>query len=177
MGLPLRLVKGYDVSPHIKSLQSDGIEFIRGDFCSSAEYVDLVTLFDVFEHIPDPVEFMKRVAQRCDLMGLHIPLDYSFNAAARNLFRSKLEDPGHLLFMDSAWALNILALSGLRVIDYEYTFAFLAPSRHSTLASKLIGPVRLLISKISPWLLAKTLGGASIVAVAATPRGLQKLDL
>jgi len=47
--------KGYDVSPHVRNIQNDNIEFVHGDFCQSDELVDLVTLFDVFEHVTDPI--------------------------------------------------------------------------------------------------------------------------
>ncbi|MHC4116041.1 MAG: class I SAM-dependent methyltransferase [Planctomycetota bacterium] len=169
--------KAYDVSPHVKDIRNEGIEYICGDFCQSDEFVDVVTLFDVFEHVPDTIEFIKAVSQRCKIIGFRIPLDNSINVAIRNKFRSKLQNPGHLLFMDSVFALNLLALSGLRVVDYEYNFGFLAPSGHSTVLSKIVFPLRYLLAKISPWLLSKTLGEASLIVLAITPRGLQEIQL
>ena len=41
-------VRGYDVSPHVKNIKHDGVEYIQADFCESDTYADLVTLFDVF---------------------------------------------------------------------------------------------------------------------------------
>ena len=95
----------------------------------------------------------------------------------RNGFRSKLKNPGHLIFMDSAFALNLLALAGLRVVDYEYTVGFLAPSGHSSTLSKVVLPLRYLLFKISPWLLSKTIGGASLMVIAMTPSGLRDMRL
>ena len=170
-GVGLTKVKGYDVSPHVKNIKVKGIEFVHGDFCETSEFVDLVTLFDVFEHVPDPINFIKLVAERCKIIGFHIPLDYSLNCAIRNLFSKKLHHPGHLIYMDSIFALNLLSLAGLRVIDYDYTFGFLAPSGHKTMLSKIVFPFRLLICIISPWLLSKTVGGASLMVIAKTPKG------
>ena len=167
--------KAYDVSPHIQNIKNEGIEYINGDFCESDEFVDVVTLFDVFEHVPDPIEFIKAVAKRCKIIGFHIPLDNSIMLALRNKFRHKLRTVGHLLFMDTALALNLLALSGLKVVDYEYTFAFLAPSGYSTIFGKLIFPLRYLLAKIIPWLLSKTLGGASLIVLAITKKGLHEI--
>ena len=173
-GFGLVSASGYDVSPHVQDIRHEGVEYVYADFCEEGEAADLVTLFDVFEHVLDPVGFLKRVARKAKVIGLHIPLDHSVNAAARNLFREKLRNPGHLVFLDAAGALNLLALSGLRVVDYEYTLGFLAPSGHKSLLQKLVFPFRLVLAKISPWLLSKTIGGAGLLVIALTPRGLQE---
>jgi SAM-dependent methyltransferase len=169
-------VKGYDVSPHVRHIENEGVEYIHADFCQADEFVDLVTLFDVFEHVPDPVAFIRLVARRCRIVAFHIPLDNSLNNAVRNNFRSKLKNPGHLIFMDSTDALNLLALAGLRVMDYEYTVGFLAPSGRSSALSKVVLPFRYLLFKISPWLLSKTIGGASLMVIAVTPSGLRDMQ-
>lgn len=165
--------KGYDVSPHIVHVSNAGVTYVHGDFCESAEFVDVVTLFDVFEHVPDPIDFISKVAQRCQIIGFHVPLDDAWSFALRNRYRRSLHNPGHLVFLDTVSALNLLALAGLRVVDYEYTFAFRAPSGHSTWLAKLVYPVRAALAKISPWLLSKTLGGASLLVLALTPAGLR----
>ncbi len=173
-GFPSVQFKAYDVSPHVLNIKKEGVEYIQGDFCETDEVVDVVTLFDVFEHVPDPVSFIKTLAERCKMVGFHIPLDDSLNYSVRNLFRSKLHNPGHLLFMDTVSALNLLALAGLKVVDYEYTFGFLAPSGHKTLLQKIVFPLRWLLAKNNPWLLSKTFGGASLMVMAVTPRGLRE---
>jgi SAM-dependent methyltransferase len=178
-GFNSAVFKGYDISPHVVNVKNDGVEYICGDFCESDEYVDVVTLFDVFEHVPDTIEFIKKVSKRCKIVGFHIPLDCSWNFAIRNKFHSSLHNPGHLVFMDIASALNLLALSGLRVVDYDYTFSFFAPSGHNTLPSKIMFPLRCILAKLSPWLLSTTCGGASLIVIAVTPLGLcemQELD-
>ena len=173
-GPKLESAKGYDVSPHVCNLHHESIEYVLGDFCQSEEQVDLVTLFDVFEHVPDPIGFIRRVAERCELIAFHIPLENNLNVALRDMFRAKLKNPGHLIFMDCSMALNLLALSGLTVLDCDYTFGFLAPSRHSGLARKVARPIRSLLAKMSPWLLSKTMGGCSLIVIARTPLGLQR---
>jgi len=168
--------KAYDVSPHVLNIKNEGVEYICGDFCESDEFVDVVTLFDVFEHVPDTIEFIKSISQRCKIIGFHIPLDYSLNFAMRNKFHSSLHNPGHIVFLDIASALNLLALSGLRVVDYEYTFGFFAPSGHSTMLSKIVFPLRCILAKISPWLLSKTFGGASLIVITITTHGLHEIQ-
>lgn len=172
-GFNLVTVKAYDVSPHVKNISNEGVEYVHGDFCESDEFADLVTLFDVFEHIPDPIGFLRLVSERCGVMGLHIPLDNSLNLAMRNQFRSKLQSPGHLIFMDAVFALNILAMAGFRVVEYKYTFGFRAPSGRRTALQKFTLPVRYLLAQVSPWLVSKTLGGVSLMVLAITPRGIE----
>lgn len=176
-GCQLTSVKGYDISPHVATLAGKDIEFIHGDFCNSQVNADLVTLFDVFEHIPGPIEFLREVSRRSKMVGLHIPLDDNLNGALRNLFHSKLKNPGHLLFLDTAAALNILTLAGLRVIDYKYTYSFQAPSGHSTVLSRLMYPLRALAARMSPWVLSKTLGGASLMVLAVTQRYFEEGEI
>lgn len=166
--------KAYDVSPHVRDFRNDAVEYINLDFCASDEFVDVVTLFDVIEHVPDTIEFIKSVSRRCKIIGFHVPLDYSLNVAMRDMFRSKMQNPGHLVFMDIVSALNLLALSGLRVVDYEYTFGFQAPCGHSTTLSRIVFPLRCLLARISPWLLSKTIGGASLIVLAITPHGFRE---
>ncbi len=174
-GHPVSVAKGYDVSPHVKQLTADAVEFIHGDFCASDEAVDLVTLFDVFEHVPDPVRFVASVAERCRVMGFHIPLDDSLNHAIRDKYVKLLKEPGHLVFLNSVSALNLLTFAGLKIVAYRYTFSFLAPSGRRSLWAKLLFPARLLIAKVSPWILSKTLGGASLMVIALTPAGQRTL--
>jgi len=173
-GILLQTVKGYDVSPHVRTLKDDLVEYVHGDFCASDERVDLVTLFDVFEHVPDPAQFLRLVSQRCKVLVCRIPLDDSWNNLFRDRFRGMLVNPGHLTFMDTASALNLLTAAGLRIADYRYSREFLSPSGHRSLASKLVLPFRYLMAGVSPWLLSKTLGGVSLTVIALTEIGLRE---
>lgn len=171
-GLDLETAAGYDVSPHVARLGHESVRFVNVDFYRSGEPVDLVTLFDVVEHIPAPVDFLSRVARQCKIVGLHIPLDNNWNAALRDLFWTKLSDPGHLIFLDAPGALNLLATAGLRVVGYSYTFGFQAPSGHKGLIAMAAYPFRAILARMCPWLLSMTLGGASLMVVALTSRGM-----
>lgn len=169
-------LKGYDVSPHVEDIAIEKIDFICGDFYESGDFVDMVTLFDVFEHVPDPIDFIKKISLKCKYMAFNIPLDNSLNVALRNMFKSKLQNPGHLIFLDTVFALNLLAMSGLNVVDYAYAFGFHAPSGRRTMLAKLLFPLRYITAKLSPWLLSKTFGGASLMVIAVTPVGRRESE-
>ncbi|MGE0360219.1 MAG: class I SAM-dependent methyltransferase [Vicinamibacterales bacterium] len=168
LGFEVAEAVGYDISPHVASLRHPRVRFVHEDFVASGRGYDLVTLFDVVEHVPDPIEFLRLLSQRTRFVGLHLPLDDSLNCAARDLFRSSLKDPGHLLALDTASALNLLAFAGLRVVDYEYVLGFRAPSAAVTVRSASIYPLRAVLAAVSPWLLAKTLGGVSLMVLCRT---------
>lgn len=168
-GRQLTSASAYDVSPHIKSLRHPFIRFVHGDFTESHEFVDLVTLFDVVEHVPDPTTLLKQVARHTSFICLNIPLDASLDLSLRDLWRGNLRDPGHLIILDPAGALNLLAFAGLRVIDYRYTPSFQSCSGHKTALGKMAYLFRWILYSLSPWLVAKTLGGVSLMVLAQTP--------
>jgi Methyltransferase domain len=171
-GHSLSTVKGYDVSPMAKTFVRPGIEFVQGDFTASEERVDLVTLFDVLEHVLRPVEFVRAIAERCKYIGLHIPLDDSIANGIFNRFGSRLNYPGHLIYLNPASALSLMAHCGLRVVDYEYTHGFQAPSGSLTRKQRAIKPFRAVVAMANPWVASRLVGGVSLMVLCATERGL-----
>jgi SAM-dependent methyltransferase len=169
LGYQLTHASGYDVSPHVESISHPFIRFVYGNFNESDEFVDLVTLFDVVEHVPDPITFLKQVARHTSLICLNIPLDASLDLSVRNVWRRSLKDPGHLLMLDPAAALNLVAFAGLRIIDYRYTPSFQSCSGRKTLLGKIAYPFRWILYFLSPWLVAKTVGGVSLMVLAQAP--------
>ena len=147
-------VEGYDIHPYIKTREiSDSIRYINGDFCQIADGIyDLVVLFDVIEHIPDPITFLKVVSGHARLLALHIPLDDSFLSWVRNLPREGLFHPGHILVFDLPAVINLLAYSGLRIQDYAFSPSFQAPSCKKSLSQKLLYPFRSVMYILSPYL-------------------------
>lgn len=171
-GNPTHVVKGYDVSPQVAELTREGVEFVRGDFTKADENVDLVTLFDVFEHVLQPMKFVESIASRSRFVGLHIPLDDSLINGLTNRYRSRLAFPGHLIYLNPATALTFAAYSGLRVLDYEFTHGYTAESGGNTRSQRLLRPVRAGIAKRSPWLASRLVGGLSLMVICATEKGL-----
>jgi SAM-dependent methyltransferase len=171
-GYPVAEAWGYDIHPGVGSIASDDeVHFVRGDFTRSGHPVDLVTLFDVFEHVPDPIGFLRSIAERCRYLGLHIPLDNCVSHSLRDRYGAKLRNPGHLVFLDACHALNLLSYAGLRAVRYAYAPGFRAPSGGESALARFARLPRSMVWRISPWLLSKTLGGCSLLVLAETPTG------
>ena len=169
-------VEGFDVHPDIENRPpTERVSFHHQDFCALdlTDPYDLVVLFDVIEHVPDPIGFLKQISDRATLVALHIPLDNAAFSLLRNLPRAKLKHPGHLVVLDIPASINLLTYSGLRVRDYILTPVYKAPSGKQSRTQRLLNPIRRLLFSISPHLLQKTLGGVSIMVIAQTPLGLQ----
>lgn len=169
------VVDGYDVHPYLPRSNREGLSFISADFCLEARRnYDLVVLFDVVEHVPDPLDFLRNVARFARLVALHLPLDDSLLSWVRNLPRQKLGFPGHLLVLDPSSAMNLLTCAGLRVLDFDYSPVFRAPSGRATILQRFLYPVRAMSYVVSPYLTQKVLGGVSLMVLARTRLGLSE---
>jgi len=165
-GFILKKITGFDVSPHVVNLKTGNITFFQEDFCSRQESYDLVTLTDVFEHVPAPIEFIRKIGELSRIVVFHIPLDDCWAVNIRNLQRSKIKNPGHLIFLDVNSALNMITLAGFKILDFDYSRETLkAPSNLSSSFQKLFFPFKFILFKISPWLASKVFG-FSLVVVA-----------
>ncbi|GGM20580.1 class I SAM-dependent methyltransferase [Dactylosporangium sucinum] len=170
-GHPVETALGYEVSPHVLGLRHEGVEFRHEDFTESGADVDLVALFDVFEHVPDPIGFVRSVAERCDLLAMHIPLDDNVGNAVLNRYRSLMDDPGHVVFFDTASALTFVAMAGITVQNFRYTYPHRWPSSRTSAAHRLAKPLRAMLVAVNPWLAYKLVGGVSLMVLGLTPRG------
>lgn len=171
-------VDGYDIHPYMSQISDiEGVRFVSGDFCHIADGVyDLVVLLDVFEHVSDPVSFIRQLSLMTNLIVFHIPLDDSIFSWIRGLQRQNLVYPGHLIVLDAASAINLLTMAGLRVIDFEFSPSFLSPSGKMTHLQKLMVPFRALMFRINPYLAQKIFAGISLTVLALTAKGFSILD-
>ena len=169
------LVDGCDVHSDLPESAEGGPSFISGDFCVAARRVyDMVVLFDVMEHVPGPAEFLAAAGRFARLVALHIPLDDSLFGWLRGLPSHKLEFPGHLLVLNPSTAMNLLAIAGLRVVDFRYSPVFRAPSGWQTMRQRMLYPVRAVAYALSPYMTQRLLGGVSLVVLAKTRLGLEE---
>lgn len=166
------IVEGYDVHPDIADYSSDAtLKFYQADFCvADIESIDFAIVFDVLEHVPDPIVFLKQIVERVNVIVFHIPLDNSLFSWIRNLPKENLRHPGHLVNLDPSSALNLLTMGGARIVDFMYTPVFRAPSGRERRAQRILNVIRSVLYKVSPYLLQRTLGGVSLMVLAISPK-------
>lgn len=160
----LQVLRGFDVSPHVVKFNDEFVKFSCQDFTKTEESFDLVTLNDVFEHVPNPISFLTEVGKRAKYVVMHIPLEDCLSVNMRNLQKRKIKNPGHLVFLNINSAFNLISFSGLKILDYEYSISSInAPSNTVTIGQKITYPFKYVLLKINPYLFSKFFGISLIV--------------
>ena len=117
---------GYEISPqaHRLSLGQSRrhLDFRLANLLDETVTYDVAMAIDVFEHVEDYFDFLRRLRPRARYKVFHIPLDLSALALVRggpllHLRRSV----GHIHYFSKDIALAALEDTGYRVIDWHYT--------------------------------------------------------
>lgn len=163
---------GYDISPQAidlaKAKESPRVRFTNADPLSpdDTEHFDLLLVFDVFEHVPDYLGFLRKCAQKARWKLFHIPLDLHVSSVLRNAFMQDRYTVGHLHYFTADSALAALKDSGHRIVDTAYTNAatdlFFA---HPSLKKAVANVPRRLVSLVDTGLSARLFGGYSLLVL------------
>ena len=162
---------GYEISPDAaafwKRHSNLGITFRVGDFLAEeTEKFDLLLLLDVFEHVPDPFDFLSSLRDRAEHFIFHIPLDLSAVSVAREkpllYVRRKV---GHIHYYTRGLALALLNECGYEILDWAYTgAAFSAPQ--SGIMAKFARLPRRILYALNRDFGVRLLGGDTLVVLA-----------
>jgi SAM-dependent methyltransferase len=159
---------GYEISPQ-------AFEIARGKANSSLhiafqdllelkhEPFDLLMAIDVFEHVPDYVDFIARLRSRAEYKLFHVPLDLSVRMLLQpRIFTEIRGSLGHLHYFNKTTAIDTLKYCGYEIIDCQYTYWSLDyPSL--SLKSRLAKLPRRLFARMAPDLAMTMLGGGSVL--------------
>lgn len=100
-----------------------GVELIKEDVARHKDIYDVVTCFNVLEHVPDPRAFLSVIATNVKPGGLLVlttPNPSCIHARVRSLEKWDMVDPPHHINLFSKKSLHeIMASEHLKVIHYE----------------------------------------------------------
>jgi 2-polyprenyl-3-methyl-5-hydroxy-6-metoxy-1,4-benzoquinol methylase len=161
---------GYEISPHAfelcQSRANDRLQFYCDDLItSSALYFDLLLCIDVFEHVPDYINFLKALRDKASYKIFHIPLDMSAQWVMRGrpIMRER-EQGGHLHYFMKDTALSTLSDTGYQVLDWVYTAGAIDHPR--SVKAKLASLPRRMLARINQDFVVRVLGGYSLLVLA-----------
>jgi SAM-dependent methyltransferase len=165
---------GYEVSPQAHELcrgkAAPGLRFHHADLLADeakdAAGFDLMLAIDVFEHVDDPIGFLRRLRGRGRHTIFHIPLDLSVQTVLRATPLQRLRDQvGHLHYYTRDTALATLGHAGYTVLDHAYTaWSLELPSR--SWKDALARLPRRLAYAMHRDLAVRVLGGFSLLVLA-----------
>lgn len=170
--LPGSRFTGYELSPDAYKLcltrRQHNLEFRNEDPLTEGnrEYVDLLLVIDVVEHVEDCFTFLKKCRPKAAHTIFHLPLDLSVQTLLRP--QALLEERrrvGHIHYFTKETALACISEAGYRVIHSFHTCKPM-DEPHRQLYKKLINGSRKLLYSVSPDAAARWLGGFSLMVVA-----------
>ena len=142
-----------------------GAQVFVGDILDApfpAQSFDVITCFNVFEHVYDPKEVLVRVAKWLKPGGVFYTLMPNIDSAGARIFQSywyPLELPRHLYHFSPATLRKVAESAGLRVVSMETWRELFIESSTRFLFDDIVGKLgisRLPMSKVSddanlPW--------------------------
>lgn len=161
---------GFDISPQsisrAKDKENENLSFRQGNILEDSDRTfDLITLMDVFEHIPDYLGFLQNIREKSKYHAFHIPLDISSLSAVRgHPILTRRTTVGHLHHFTADTALATLQETGYTVIDWFYTASGFQPPDSSLKATVRDFPKKTLF-KIRPDWTVRFMGGYTLMVL------------
>jgi SAM-dependent methyltransferase len=159
---------GFEISPQAYALckvnLSANIKYYCDDFFTYNQHYECILCIDVFEHIEDYFNFLRKLKNSASNHIFHIPLDISILGILKNSILQKRQELGHLHYFNTATALETLKDCGFEILDYKYTTPFF-DFKSKTFKSYLLNIIRKILYKINPNLMVNLLGGCSLIVL------------
>jgi SAM-dependent methyltransferase len=162
---------GYDISHDAiemaRNFERDQIQFHEADLLEKDLVFDLLLVVDVFEHVPNYLDFIARCKPRAEYKLFHIPLDVHTSSVLRGTVASARDSVGHLHYFTAESALATVAGAGLEICDYAFTPTAIELYReHPSFKRAVANVPRWLVSRFSEGLAARWFGGYSLLVLA-----------
>lgn len=149
---------------------NSNVEYLLADVADlSLEKADVCLAIDVFEHVENHFEFLRKMKHMAEYKVFHIPLDMNVHNVIRGWPINKARDAiGHIHYFTKDTALATLKECGYEVIDFSYT-AHEELIQHKSgipLKSRLLSKLRQQLCKINRDFFVRLLGGHSLIVLA-----------
>ncbi len=173
--------KVFEISPDFITIGKQlfpYIDFIQEDFCSwneTSEIFDLITIFDVIEHIQDPMSFLSKAANRFRYALLKTPLETGGDwfGAKPPIKQGNEHEDGHINFFTPKTYVELLEKSGLEMITGRFVTTILPANTEEVLtpediaqSSSIKRKGRILIKNLIPnYFIRKIFGGGNYLCL------------
>ncbi len=161
---------GTDISPQAIALaearHNDRLNFALAEFPTTGVPFDLVLAIDVFEHVDDPLGFLRALVSCGRHFVFHIPLDLSVQSVWRGTpIMDRRRDVGHINYYTRETALATLRDTGYAITDWQYTGSSVDRPAGSVKSWLMRLPRKLCFSIAPDWTV-RVLGGYSLLVLA-----------
>jgi len=119
--------------------------------------VDVISMWHVLEHIPNPIEFLKKIKNLMkanSVLILEVPNSYSLNFRIFTRNYKWISVPEHVFFYNEKSLITLLNYSGFEIVRTEFPRMFpLLFSKHfnSGILKLLLSPFSIIIFILSPF--------------------------
>lgn len=138
-------LEGYDISPQAlqlsKTRENEHLKFYLGDGFDNQKHFDLGLAIDVFEHVEDFFDFIRKMKQVAQYKLFHIPLEMTVQSVLREkCFLHNRESVGHIHYFNKSTAIASLKETGHQIKDCFYTpvYTVHSPEKPLSLMARLI---------------------------------------
>ena len=163
--------KGYEISPQAyefcQTRIKDRLSFYNEDIFESKVSVryDVVLCIDVFEHVENYIDFLRKLKTVGDYKIFRIPLDLSARGVVRNNFWNSREEFGHLHYFTKELILQVL-----KDLDYVVVDSFFDTTAMQSKPTSIKNYLMTLLNKfafmINQDFAARTFGGYFLMVTA-----------
>lgn len=162
---------GYEISPQAFELcrmkETQNLKFYLRDLLETEQNMfDVVMVIDVFEHVENYFDFLRKIRIKGRYKIFHIPLDLSVQTVLRvSPILKARTSVGHIHYFTKETALATLKDTGYEIIDYFYTKDYLKLPNLGWKTNLLKFPRELLFS-VNQDLTARIFGRFSMLVLA-----------
>lgn len=118
-------LEGWDINPgaiEIARKKYPNINYFNKDLFETERYFDLVICSDVFEHVENPYQFLKKLNLKGRYFLFNIPLEMNLLSMiqGKSILKSTYESVGHLHFYTASSANLILEVTNFQIISSSF---------------------------------------------------------